>query len=215
MKNLLLCISTLLIISGLNSSLTAQPQYYNYNTSSGSSNSFPFGISGGKEVQLLYLPGAFNQPAAPVSMEVACATRAGGGRRYPLDLSAGCRYFVFAGKRHGAGRCLGYLPGAKPSHGGGKSQLRRRAFLHPSRVRLYQAFPGAPDLWRLQPVWLRYGQSGDQRVVRGFAGVQRFFPERRRGQRLFPDRGPSSLRHPPPLGVQPMERCGLLLDGLS
>jgi len=37
------------------------PQYYNYNTN-GSNNSFPFSISTGKDVQLLYLPGDFNQP---------------------------------------------------------------------------------------------------------------------------------------------------------
>jgi hypothetical protein len=57
-----ICISTLLILSaGLNSSLTAQPQYYNYNTA-GSANSFPFNIDAGKNVQLLYLAGDFNQP---------------------------------------------------------------------------------------------------------------------------------------------------------
>lgn len=36
-------------------------QYYNYNTA-GTANSFPFNIATGKEVQLLYLPGDFNQP---------------------------------------------------------------------------------------------------------------------------------------------------------
>jgi len=61
MKNLLICISILLFIAGLNSPLTAQPQYYNYNTT-GTSNSFPWNIAGGKEVQLLYLPGDFIQP---------------------------------------------------------------------------------------------------------------------------------------------------------
>lgn len=45
--------------------LEAQPpQYYNYNISGGG-NSFPFNISGGKKVQLLYLPGDFNRPFAP------------------------------------------------------------------------------------------------------------------------------------------------------
>ena len=39
----------------------SDPLYYNYNTN-GSNNSFPFNISGGKDIQLLYLPGDFNQP---------------------------------------------------------------------------------------------------------------------------------------------------------
>jgi len=43
--------------------LSAQvPQYYNYSGSSGSLNSFPFNVSGGKAVNSLFLPGAFNQP---------------------------------------------------------------------------------------------------------------------------------------------------------
>jgi len=41
---------------------TLTPDYYNYNTN-GSNNSFPWGISGGKMVQLLYLAGDFNQPS--------------------------------------------------------------------------------------------------------------------------------------------------------
>jgi hypothetical protein len=41
--------------------INAQPQYYNYNTTS-NSNSFPFNVSGGKEVQWIYLAGDFNQP---------------------------------------------------------------------------------------------------------------------------------------------------------
>jgi hypothetical protein len=57
------CISILLIlIAGLNSSLTAQPQYYNYNTAGDGANSFPFNTATGKNVQLLYLAGDFNQP---------------------------------------------------------------------------------------------------------------------------------------------------------
>ena len=63
MKNVITCISILLLIAGLNSSLIAQPQYYNYNTAGSGSNSFPFNIPAGKDVQLLYLPGDFNQPA--------------------------------------------------------------------------------------------------------------------------------------------------------
>jgi N-acetylneuraminic acid mutarotase len=37
------------------------PQYYNYNTT-GNTNSFPFNIPGGKEIQVLFLPGDFAQP---------------------------------------------------------------------------------------------------------------------------------------------------------
>jgi hypothetical protein len=78
-----ICISTLLILSaGLNSSLTAQPQYYNYNTN-GSNNSFPFNIDAGKQVQLLYLPGDFNQPApAPPGNITSISFRI--GDTYPL-----------------------------------------------------------------------------------------------------------------------------------
>ena len=61
MKNLLKFISILLLIAGLSNSLTAQPQYYNYNNGSGA-NSFPLNVTTGKDCQLLYLPGAFNQP---------------------------------------------------------------------------------------------------------------------------------------------------------
>jgi hypothetical protein len=64
MKNLLICLTVLAFMAGPELSLMAQPQYYNYNTSGSGSNSFPFNISGGKDVQLLYLPGDFNQPAA-------------------------------------------------------------------------------------------------------------------------------------------------------
>jgi len=62
MKNLLICISMLLLIAGLNSSLTAQPQYYN-SISLGSGNSFPFNVATGKDVQLIFLPGEFSQPS--------------------------------------------------------------------------------------------------------------------------------------------------------
>jgi hypothetical protein len=82
MKNLLFSISILLLIAGLNSSLTAQPQYYNYNTN-GSNNSFPFNIAAGKEVQLLYLAGDFNQPsAAPAGNITSVSFRI--GDTYPL-----------------------------------------------------------------------------------------------------------------------------------
>jgi hypothetical protein len=39
------------------------PDYYNYNTNGSTNNSFPLNIAGGKDVQLLYLPGDFNQPS--------------------------------------------------------------------------------------------------------------------------------------------------------
>ncbi|MBK8551993.1 MAG: T9SS type A sorting domain-containing protein [Ignavibacteria bacterium] len=38
------------------------PQYYNFNTTT-PTNSFPFNIAAGKQIQLLYLPGDFNQPS--------------------------------------------------------------------------------------------------------------------------------------------------------
>ena len=62
MKNLLRCISILLIIAGLSSSLNAQPQYYNYTGAGSGSNSFPFNVGTGKDVQILYHSGEFNQP---------------------------------------------------------------------------------------------------------------------------------------------------------
>ncbi len=46
----------------LSANLQSQPQYYNYNTT-GSGNSFPFNIPIGKQVQVLFLPGDFNQPS--------------------------------------------------------------------------------------------------------------------------------------------------------
>jgi len=64
MRQLLFYISTLLLVAGLNGSANAQPQYYNYTGPGDGSNSFPFNISGGKDVQMLYLPGEFNQPTA-------------------------------------------------------------------------------------------------------------------------------------------------------
>ena len=63
MKILRILATLLLLIVGLSSVLEAQPQYYNYNTN-GSNNSFPMGIAAGKEVQLLFTPGVFNQPSA-------------------------------------------------------------------------------------------------------------------------------------------------------
>jgi hypothetical protein len=46
------------------------PEYYNYNTN-GSNNSFPFNIESGKDVQLLYLPGDFNQPSPAPAGNIA------------------------------------------------------------------------------------------------------------------------------------------------
>jgi hypothetical protein len=82
MKHVRLFVSVLLLFAGPLSSLYAQPQYYNYNTN-GSNNSFPFNIAGGKEVQLLYLPGDFNQPApAPSGNITSVSFRIGDS--YPL-----------------------------------------------------------------------------------------------------------------------------------
>jgi len=51
------------------------PDYYNYNTT-GSANSFPWNIQGGKRVQLLYLAGDFNQPTpAPAGTITALSFR--------------------------------------------------------------------------------------------------------------------------------------------
>jgi hypothetical protein len=44
------------------SNLLTQPQHYNYNTT-GAANSFPWNIVLGKEIQVLFLPGDFNQPS--------------------------------------------------------------------------------------------------------------------------------------------------------
>jgi hypothetical protein len=84
MKHLFYFISILfLFIAGLNSSVTAQPQYYNYNTN-GSNNSFPFGIAAGKNIELLYLPGDFNQPTpAPAGTITAIGFRV--GDTYPIS----------------------------------------------------------------------------------------------------------------------------------
>lgn len=46
----------------LTANILTQPQYYNYNTT-GSTNSFPWNIAAGKQIQVLFLPGDFNQPS--------------------------------------------------------------------------------------------------------------------------------------------------------
>ena len=49
------------ICLSFSANLFSQPQYYNYN-SGGTSNSFPFNIVLGKQIQVLFLPGDFNMP---------------------------------------------------------------------------------------------------------------------------------------------------------
>lgn len=82
MKKIYSLLVILLLLAGSIGSLSAQPQYYNYNTN-GAGNSFPFNITGGKEVQLLYLPGDFNQPSpAPAGNIISISFRIGDS--YPL-----------------------------------------------------------------------------------------------------------------------------------
>jgi hypothetical protein len=81
-KLALVSLSVLVLTAFLSSPLAAQPQYYNYNTN-GNNNSFPFNMSAGKQVQLLYLPGDFNQPsAAPAGSLASISFRI--GDTYPL-----------------------------------------------------------------------------------------------------------------------------------
>lgn len=54
---LLILLFTFLFFKGV----SAQPQYYNFNTG-GSSNNFPFNVTLGKEIQVLYAPGTFASP---------------------------------------------------------------------------------------------------------------------------------------------------------
>lgn len=63
MKNVYVFIAVLLLIAGFSMPAAAQPQFYNYSGSGNGSNNFPFNVSGGKDVQLLYLAGEFNQPS--------------------------------------------------------------------------------------------------------------------------------------------------------
>jgi hypothetical protein len=82
MKKFYYCISILVMVAGLNITLNAQPAYYNYNTD-GSANSFPLGIAAGKQVELLYVAGNFNQPSsAPAGTIVSVAIRINSG--YPI-----------------------------------------------------------------------------------------------------------------------------------
>lgn len=62
---------------------TAAPDYYNYDTDGNGANSFPWNIAAGKEVQILFLAGEFNQPApAPAGTITALAFRI--RSNYPL-----------------------------------------------------------------------------------------------------------------------------------
>jgi hypothetical protein len=79
---LILCVFSLLSFAWLDNTSAAPPQYYNYNTPGGA-NQFPFNMSEGKKVQLLYLPGDFNQPsAAPGGTITSVAFRI--NETYPL-----------------------------------------------------------------------------------------------------------------------------------
>jgi hypothetical protein len=61
------CIAALMLAAVSSVPATAQPQYYNYSNATANANSFPFNQPGGRTVQLLYLPGDFNQPSAAPS----------------------------------------------------------------------------------------------------------------------------------------------------
>jgi hypothetical protein len=83
MNKLLVCLATISIIAGFNTSATATPQYYNYNDGT-SANTFPFNQAAGKEVQWLFLPGGFSQPTpAPAGIITSISFRLGGGSSGP------------------------------------------------------------------------------------------------------------------------------------
>ena len=56
-----------LMFALVSSSISQQPQYYNYQGVGSSSNIFPFSVTAGKEVQWLFLAGDFNQPSGAPS----------------------------------------------------------------------------------------------------------------------------------------------------
>ena len=56
----------LFIILLYSTSIIAQPDHYNFNTL-GQSNSMPWNLPAGKQVQVLYMPGAFAQPTPSVA----------------------------------------------------------------------------------------------------------------------------------------------------
>lgn len=75
MKHLYKLVVFLFILFFSVSSYSQTPQYYNYNVT-GNTNSFPFNIAGGKEVQVLFLPGDFAQPTpAPAGNITAVSFR--------------------------------------------------------------------------------------------------------------------------------------------
>jgi len=51
----------IVLLLALTANILTQPQHYNYNTT-GATNSFPWNIVAGKQIQVLFLPGDFNQP---------------------------------------------------------------------------------------------------------------------------------------------------------
>ena len=105
MKNLLFCFLTLMGIAGLNNSSTAQPQYYNYTGAGNGSNSFPFNVAGGKDVQIIYLAGDFNQPsAAPAGniLSVSIFMNAGMGPVTYTDLTIKLAQSTLTGLTAGA-----------------------------------------------------------------------------------------------------------------
>ncbi|MGE5424836.1 MAG: hypothetical protein ACM3N9_05700, partial [Syntrophothermus sp.] len=64
MKKKFTFLSVILLFLGLPFFSNSQPQFYNYTGSGNGSNSFPFNVAAGKDVQLIYLAGDFNQPSA-------------------------------------------------------------------------------------------------------------------------------------------------------
>lgn len=75
MKHLFQLFVLVLFLSTSTAIFSQTPQYYNYNTT-GNTNSFPFNIPGGKEIQVLFLPGDFAQPTpAPAGNITAVSFR--------------------------------------------------------------------------------------------------------------------------------------------
>ncbi|MBS1493643.1 MAG: T9SS type A sorting domain-containing protein [Bacteroidetes bacterium] len=75
MKRLSCLVLFLLTAFSISTTFAQTPQYYNYNVT-GNTNSFPFNIPGGKEVQVLFLPGDFAQPTpAPAGNITAVSFR--------------------------------------------------------------------------------------------------------------------------------------------
>jgi len=64
MKTLRFVVAVLLAVIGLTSLVTGQPQYYNFTGAGNGTNNFPFNVGAGKDVQMIYLAGEFNQPSS-------------------------------------------------------------------------------------------------------------------------------------------------------